>query len=333
MKAMSMKTMTMTATMRPALFALLLGFGVLSAVAAAPRTAWGITTVLNENVLVQDNVIRLSDLFDGIEENANQVVGQAPAPGDRVVFDIQRLASIARSHDIDWRPRTWTDRVIVERTSQKISQSAIEQALQGELQRRGISRKVEIELANKGAEIVLPSGVSATVAVQQFDYDERGGRFTAVLAAPAEKPTARLSVQGRVYELTDVPVLARRLNTGEVIRKGDIDWVSLRNDQINRNVLTDVNRLVGQEVRRGTTAGQPVRASDIRSPVIVAKGSVVTMILQTPRMQLTSKGRAMEDASMGDAVHIVNTQSKTVIEATVVGANTVQVTPASAMPY
>jgi flagella basal body P-ring formation protein FlgA len=72
---------------------------------------------------------------------------------------------------------------------------------------------------------------------------------------------------------------------------------------------------------------------DIRSPLIVSKNSVVTMVLQTPKMQLTSKGRAMEDASMGDVVRIMNTQSKTVIEATVIGANTVQVLPATAMPY
>lgn len=318
---------------RPVLLALMLGFGVLSAVAVAPRTAWGVTTVLHEQVLVQDSVIRLSDLFDGIEDSANQTVGQAPAPGDRMVFDIQRLAAVAKTHNVDWRPRTWTDRVVVERTSQKINQQGIEMALQTELQRRGAGRKVEIELANRGAEIVLPSGVAATIAVQQLDYDERGGRFTAIVAAPADKPTTRLSVQGRVYELTDVPVLARRLNTGEVIRKGDIDWVAMRTDQINRNTLTDANRLIGQEVRRGTQAGQPVRSSDIRSPVIVTKGSVVTMILNTPKMQLTSKGKAMEDASMGDAVQIMNTQTKTVIEATVVGANTVQVTPSGAMPY
>src|SRR5690348_354415 len=150
---------------RPLMLALMLGFGVLSAV-VAPRTAWGITTVLNEHVLVQDTAIRLSDLFDGIEDNANQTIGQAPAPGDRVVFDIQRLAAVAKTYNIDWRPRTWTDRVVVERTSQKIGQPGIEMALQAELQRRGVSRKIEIELANKGTEIVLPSGVAATVAVQ-----------------------------------------------------------------------------------------------------------------------------------------------------------------------
>lgn len=326
-----MKTMAMT--FRPTMLGLLLGLGVLTAVSAAPRTAWGVTTVINEHVLVNDGVVRLGDLFDGLDDNAQQSIGQAPAPGERMVYDIARLAAIARAHDIDWRPRTWSDRVVIERASQKIGQEAIESALQSELKRRGLNRKTEIELASRGLELVLPKGVSTTLIVQHFDYDERGGRFTAVVAAPADSPITRLSVQGRVHELTDVPVLARRLNTGEVIHKGDIDWIALRSDQVNRNVLTDANRLIGQEVRRGTTAGQPIRASDIRAPVIVAKNSVVTMILQTPKMQLTSKGRAMEDASLGDPVRIMNTQSKTVIEATVVGASTVQVTPASAMRY
>jgi flagella basal body P-ring formation protein FlgA len=320
-------------TRRPSFFALLLGLGLLSVLSAAPRAAWAVTTVFNEHVMVQDNVVRLGDLFEGLDKNASRPIGQAPAPGQRVVYDIARLAAVAQANDINWRPRTWSDRVVIERSGQKISDPAIEAALRAELKRRGMNRKAEIELASRGPELVLPTGVPATVAVQQLDYDERSGRFNAVIAAPANAPTTRASVQGRVYDLVDVPVLARRLNAGEIIRKNDIEWISLRSDQINRNVLTDADRLIGQEVRRGTNAGQPVRAADIRSPILVTKGSIVTMVLQTPKMQLTSKGRAMEDASLGDGVRIMNTQSKTVVEATVVGANTVQVVPATAMRY
>lgn len=326
-----------TMVRRPAIFALLLALAILSAVAAAPRHALGATTVFNEQVVVRDDVIRLGDLFEGLEggpeDTARQPVAQAPAPGERVVYDISRLAAIARANGIDWRPRTWSDRLVIERASQRIGQDAIEAALRTELKRRGMTRKGDIELASRGLEMQIASGISPTIMVQQFDYDERGGRFVAIIAAPADAPSTRLTVQGRIVETVEVPVLARRMNAGEVIRKDDVEWTNMRADQVNRNVLTDASRLIGQEIRRGSAAGQPVRAGDIRSPVIVTKNSVVTMILQTSRMQLTSKGRAMEDASMGDAVRIMNTQSKTVVEATVVGANTVQVMPSVAMPY
>jgi flagella basal body P-ring formation protein FlgA len=321
----------------PALSAALLILAALGALAAMPRTALGATTSLNEHVVVHDGVIRLGDLFDGLDGGpdgqGSQAVAQAPAPGERTVYDITRLAAVARAHAVDWRPRTWTDRLVVERASQRVGQEAIEAALRAELKRRGLSRKNEVELAGRGLEMVLPTGVAPTIAVQQFDYDERGGRFVAVIAAPAESPTSRMTVQGRIHETVEVPVLARRMNAGEVIQKDDLEWTGMRADQVNRNILTDSGRLVGQEVRRGTPAGHPVRAADIRSPIVVSKNSMVTMVLQTPRMQLTSKGRAMEDASMGDAVRIMNVQSKAVVEATVIGANTVQVSPAAAMPY
>ena len=98
-------------------------------------------------------------------------------------------------------------------------------------------------------------------------------------------------------------------------------------------MLTDANRLIGQEVRRGGNAGQPLRIGDLRAPILVSKNSTVTMQLQTANMRLSSKGRAMDDASMGDAVRIMNLQSKTVVEATVIGASTVQVMPAAAMRF
>lgn len=329
----------MTAMMhRRVTFTLMLGLGLLSILSAAPRSAWGITTVMNDHVVIQGDTVRLGDLFEGFDldapnSKAKLPIGQAPAPGERTVYDISRLAAIARAHDVDWRPRTWSDRVVVERASQKVGQEAIQAALRSEFKHRGSIRKIDIELAGRGPEIYLPTGARATIAVQHLDYDERAGRFTAVIAAPAESPTNRMTVQGRVYELVEVPVLAHRLNAGEVIGKDDLEWTAVRSEQVNRNILTDASRLIGQEVRRGMSPGQSVRTSDIRSPVIVGKGSIVTMILQTPKMQLMSKGRAMDDASMGDAVRIMNTQSKTVIEATVVGTNTVQVVPSASMPY
>jgi len=79
-------------------------------------------------------------------------------------------------------------------------------------------------------------------------------------------------------------------------------------------------------------AGQPIRNGDVRAPVVVAKGSLVTMILKTRNMILTSKGRAIENGAIGDTVKIMNTRSKTVIEAVVAGANRVTVNSTVILP-
>ena len=39
-----------------------------------------------------------------------------------------------------------------------------------------------------------------------------------------------------------------------------------------------------------------MRSGDVRAPIVVAKGSLVTMIVQSPTMTLTAKGKALENA-------------------------------------
>jgi flagella basal body P-ring formation protein FlgA len=68
-----------------------------------------------------------------------------------------------------------------------------------------------------------------------------------------------------------------------------------------------------------------VRAGDIAEPIVVHKGDLVTVALNTPGMQLTAQGKAMEDGAMGASIRIANTQSNRVIDAVVAGPNQVMI--------
>ena len=287
------------------------------------------TTPTAERVIVRDAMVTLGDLFAGLSDRTEEAVAPAPAPGGQAVYDLNRLAGIAKLHNVAWQPRTWSDRVVIERASQTVGQADIESALRKALQRRGLAARSEIELAGKAPMIQLPAGVSAAVQIDQLEYDERSGRFSATMVVD----TTRLPIVGRAIALLEVPVLNRRFAAGEIIRKDDIDWVTMRAEQAGRQAIAEPERLIGQEIRRVVPAGQTLRASDLRTPLAVTKNAVVTMMLQTPRMQLTSKGKAMEDGSVGDTVRIMNTQSKTVIEGVVTSMNTVQVTSTTPVAY
>ena len=69
----------------------------------------------------------------------------------------------------------------------------------------------------------------------------------------------------------------------------------------------------------------PIRASQIRRPLLVPKGSLVTVLLQLKYMRLTIQGRALEEGSRGEVIRIKNSQSKQVVEATVIGPSKVRV--------
>ncbi|MCH9050535.1 MAG: flagellar basal body P-ring formation protein FlgA [Proteobacteria bacterium] len=284
-------------------------------------------------VTVKGDLVRLGDLFEGIGEKASVAIARAPVPGGRAVYNATRLASFAYSHGIAWRPVSRFDRVIIERASQIIGREEIHAALRGELEKRGIARGSEVEFTSRRTYFHLPIGVPATLAVQNLNYQRRTGRFTATVTAPADHPSpASLVVTGRVYKVIEVPVLNRRVPKGGVITADDIDWVRLPAMQVRRNIIVDEDRLIGKTPRRGLRAGQPIRNGDVRAPVVVAKGSLVTMILKTRSMVLTSKGRAIENGAIGDTVKIMNTRSKTVIEAVVAGVNRVTVNSTVILP-
>ncbi len=66
---------------------------------------------------------------------------------------------------------------------------------------------------------------------------------------------------------------------------------------------------------------------NFQDPVVVAKGSLVTIVLKTPTMILTAQGRAVEDGGRGDVIRVMNTRSKKIVEGVVSRPGTVSVEP------
>ena len=83
--------------------------------------------------------------------------------------------------------------------------------------------------------------------------------------------------------------------------------------------------------KRGLCPEVPIQANSVQHPILVAKGSLVTNILKTPKMILTAQGKALDDGSDGDTVRISNSQSNNIIEAEVTGPARVAVIATSTM--
>jgi len=293
---------------------------------AKKRQASETAVVLRESITVNDKLVRLGDLFAGAGEKAGIAVAYAPVPGQRAVFDARWLYRAARAYGLNWRPIGLQDQVVVERESQVISREEIEDHIRAALIDRGADPSMRIELSNRMMRLYVPGNARATVGVEETSYEPRTGRFTAILAAPAGEPAAiRTRVTGRVQRVTQVPVPARRLLANEVIGKGDIKWVEMRTDRLSRGTVVDVHELVGKAPKRGLRAGVPVQANAIQRPILVPKGSLVTIFLKTPKMTLTAQGKALDNGSDGDTIRITNTRSKKVIEAEVTGTGRVAV--------
>ena len=297
-------------------------------VAAAPA-AEAAPVTLRQSVTVSGKLVRLGDLFVPAGDKAEAAVAYAPAPGKRAVFDARWLYRVARAYGLNWRPLSVHERAVVARESIVIGRREIADRILAALVDKGVDADMQVELSNRMLRIHVPGDSTATVAVEDVAYDPRTRRFIAIVAAPADDPAARrIRVTGRVHRVIDVPVLTRRVLAGEVIRERDVKRISMRSDRLHRDTIQDPGALIGKSPRRGLRAGVPVRVSDVRLPVLVPRRSLVTITYRVRSMTLTAQGRALEDGGAGDTVRVANTQSNTVVQAVVTGANRVSVQPA-----
>ena len=299
---------------------------VLAAPAAADQDEAAGPVRLKPSVVVEDAVLRLGDLFDGLGELAETAVARAPAPGSRVELDARWLAALADGYGVAWQPDSALDGTVVARASQTIDAPRIEAELRQALAARGLAGDFSIVLDNPGISLHLPVSAEPTLGFSGLAHDPASGRFTARVVAPAgATPLAAATVTGRAERMTEVAVLRRRMVPGDVITRGDIEWLRLGAKRLAGNVVVDPASLIGKSPRRPIRPGKPVRAADLREPVLVPKNSLVVLRLETERMMLTAQGRALQDGASGQVIRVMNTKSSTIITGVVAEGGVVHV--------
>src|SRR5918999_2827177 len=179
------------------------------------------TVALRTSVVVEEPVVRLGDLFEGLGERADTAIAHAPVPGARLQLDAQSLARLARAYGVPWKPRSPLESAIVERASQVIDGHRIQDELAAALAGR-IEGDFSIVLDNPAVRLHLPTGSPGSIALNGLAYDPPSDRFSATIVASAEGAVlAYATVTGRVARMAEVPVLRRRMMPGEVIAMSD----------------------------------------------------------------------------------------------------------------
>lgn len=294
---------------------------MLLACAAIPATA----ATLKPFTTLSGPVVTLADLFDGAGDRA---LGPAPAPGARITVEARQLEAIARQYGVDWRPMGAGDRAVLDRPGRALGRDEVTGPLKAALAAAGAPRDGDLELPGFTAPVV---GMGAPQPeVTQLEFDGGSGRFTALLSVAGDGgPAAQLRLSGRVLEMADVPVPRRRMVPGDVVETGDLEWVRMRAAQAKGDVVRAMREAVGQALRHSVQPGQPIQLADLGRPVVVQKGTPMLLALNTPGIELTAQGVAMEPAGMGERVHVVNPASHVVVEAEVTGPGRARVLPGS----
>jgi flagella basal body P-ring formation protein FlgA len=174
----------------------------------------------------------------------------------------------------------------------------------------------------------VPTEALVAVTVSQLDFDANTGRFTASLAITGEAMNAiDMRISGRVEEMVTAPVSVARLLAETVLREEDVRMTRVRASQVTTEVARSPEQVVGMQLRRPVPGGQVLRVSDLVRPPLVQRGALVRMQLQVGGITVDGKATALDAGAAGEQIRVQNTNSHTLVTATVTGPDQVRVDP------
>ncbi|MBQ8436131.1 MAG: flagellar basal body P-ring formation protein FlgA [Alphaproteobacteria bacterium] len=186
--------------------------------------------------------------------------------------------------------------------------------------------EIELEFFGGQTAFAFDDVQQLKIMISSAKFDALENKFEANAEIFADgKSTATTSLQGKYYVMAEVPVPAKNISKGEVIKSDLLKNVKVRMNRIKPQNVTDSSALIGSEAKRSLREGKLINENDIGKVMLIKKGDIIRSIYRTPKMLISAKVEALEDGGKGDKIEVRNVNSKRVIFAEVVDTNTVVV--------
>ena len=289
------------------------------------------SALLKTQVTVTNDSICLGDIFvlpEHQKAQRNVKIAESPKIGKQLILGPDRLTALSVTFGLGWTPTPSADQAIITRQGTIIEHEKLLDLLHTALKSRGVSSDFDIELSSTPGPIEIINGREHELSLSDVALNPRTRTFTARLHTThgSTSDSRNLILSGRIHEMVTVPVLTRSLARKDVIQPRDVSWKRLpAMSHAGGLVITEIDDAIGMELRRPLRAGHAIRSRDLKKPVLVGRGDLVLLELKTQAMFLTSRGKALEDGSLGESIRIENMQSKRTVTGTVVGHRTVQI--------
>ncbi|MFD2180284.1 flagellar basal body P-ring formation chaperone FlgA [Veronia pacifica] len=132
----------------------------------------------------------------------------------------------------------------------------------------------------------------------------------------------QLYVPVKIRVLSPVVTASRPLDRGVALTAADMTVQMVDVGFQRGQTYTQKEALVGSRVKRTVGIGQPIQGTDI---CMVCRSDEVVINAAGDLINITAKGTAMSDGSLGDRIKVRNSKSKRIVDATITGVGTVTV--------
>lgn len=106
-------------------------------------------------------------------------------------------------------------------------------------------------------------------------------------------------------------VANRIIPANTVITANDI---RIQPSDVGRNSV-DLDAIIGMEARVALFAGREISQADVAVPAVVERNQIIQLVFQGNGLKIKTDGRALDRASPGDIVRVMNLASRSIVTA------------------
>lgn len=105
--------------------------------------------------------------------------------------------------------------------------------------------------------------------------------------------------------------LARPINAGQTLEAGDLALGRADLTSLPAGTLSETAAAIGKTLRNTLAGGQPLRADQLLSPILVRQGQTVRLFTRGDGFSASSEGKSLSNASAGQVAQVRVASGKT----------------------
>ncbi len=122
-------------------------------------------------------------------------------------------------------------------------------------------------------------------------------------------------------------VLAQSVTPTRAIRSQSVigpDDVAL-SDETAPGAIGDIGAVIGREARVTLYPGRPILGGQIGAPALIERNQIVRMNFAQGPLSITTEGRALDRAGVGEMVRVMNMASRQIVTGSVAADGSIEV--------
>lgn len=285
------------------------------------------TSVENEIITLKDVAIiskgESSELLQSIS------LGYAPNVGmtreisrERIVLSIKSAGFSDKDFSLN-APKTFLVRRIGQQINGDVIREAVEKSISDYFSKSRIdARIVRLDLPEK---LDAPIG-SVEVRTGIVNVANPFAPFSLPVEVRInERSFSRFSANVEIEAFGDVLIAVRDLVTNSKLSPEDVSFETRRLEKPLINYLFDPANLRGMTLIKNLSNGTVLTTDSFINSVVIKSGDLVKIVGESGQMQIIVSGEARSNGKIGDRIAVRNSQSKAIIQATVIDESTVKI--------